>query len=362
MHKFRVFVSYSSKDREQAVELAEVLRGMQLDVLWDHRLIGGERFGAEIKAMIRRSHLFIPLLSKDSKSSWWVHQETGYATGVGVPVVPIAIDQTLPEAFIRDLNAIRLPAGGLRGLPQSLPQSEIERRVNDRSDFRSENFVVLETPEERAERLAEFAREAIRLGGGRVRQKGALSSFCLPSTRPIADDLNDVWKRRDGLKIRSNHLYQKLFEERHALEKLAKLSGCSLMIWPKLQIKANGEAALIERLSELRAFLINENFPDVKVVTRSENELAPRNVLIVGDWFYAESRSAQPGAGYDFTFCTWHAPSVLRKLTEFDEEFSAIITQTKLDIKALRAYAIQTVDDGILAARLRQNSSKMNVV
>jgi hypothetical protein len=354
MHRFRVFISYSSEDRACAQALADTLGEMGLAPTWDPQLVAGERFSAEIRGLIRRSHLFIALLSRHSAQRPWVHQETGYATGCGIPVIPIAIDDTLPDAFIRDLQAIRVRADDIGGIRRHLTPAELEHRVRHRSDFQPENFVLLETSEERTERIAESARAVMRLGGGRVRQRGSLTSFSLPRTRPVADNPRDVWKRRDGPRPRAHHIHQKLYDERMALGALAAAHGCSLMIRPRVRLQEIGDEALACRVRELRAFLVDRTAAkDVKVAVRDTDEAAPRNLLIVGDWFYAESRSAQPGLGYEHTFLTWHAPSVLRKLQEFDEEFDSLVGDRRVKPPALRASAVHALDAALAAAEQR---------
>lgn len=355
MHPFRVFISYSSQDRECAGALAAALLGMGLTPTWDPHLAlrGGEPFGAEIRGMIRRSHLFIALLSTHSAQRPWVHQETGYATGCGVPVIPIAIDDTLPDALIRDLQAVRLRADEIGNVRRYLTPAELERRVERRSDFQPENFVLLESPEERADRIAQCAQDARRLGGGRVRQRGALTSFCLPRTRPLPGNPHDIWMRRDGMRPRGTSIHQKLHAERAALQELAVEHGCSLVLRPTVLLHEVGDEALLFRLRELRAFLADRGVRDVKAVARMTDEVMPRNLLIVGDWFYAESRSAQPGVGYEHTFCTWHAPSVLKKLREFDDEFASLVALSRLRPAMLRTGAIRALDEAIAAAEQR---------
>ena len=353
MLRLRAFLSYASEDREAAAELAAVLDSMGLSVQWDHDLRPGARFSDDIRAMIRRSHLFFALLSKTSAGRPWIHQETGFAAGVGLPIVPIALDDTIPDALTKELQAVRLPRSAIGSLPQQLSRDFLEQQVYTRSDALPEGFVLFETPDERAERLAEFAREAMRLGGGRIRQRAALTAFCLPRSRPIPDDPEDVWKRRDGRQQRGPFIHQKLYEERRTLDELARASGCSLIIRPTIRLEPHGDDALIARLQELADFLRDTGFRDVDVATVQHSTAKERSVLIVGDWFYAESRSGQEGTGYEFTFCTWHAPFVLRKIREFDDEFAALVRRTNTERAPRRELAAEVIDHCLAAAQKR---------
>jgi hypothetical protein len=88
MYPYRIFLSYCSEDEAYAGHLEEVLSAMGLVVFWDYKLTPGNPFTPEIKTTISRSHLFVVLLTEASKERPWVHQETGYAMGVGVPILP----------------------------------------------------------------------------------------------------------------------------------------------------------------------------------------------------------------------------------------------------------------------------------
>lgn len=104
MHSYRIFLSYCSEDEAYAKRLVETLTAIRLVVFWDHKLTPGNPFTPEIKTTISRSHLFIVLLTRASKDRPWVHQETGYAMGVGVPILPIAVDIIVLAGYMRKLG------------------------------------------------------------------------------------------------------------------------------------------------------------------------------------------------------------------------------------------------------------------
>src|SRR5688572_27805077 len=113
MYPYRLFLSYSSEDRALAEEVERVLTSLGLVVSWDGKLDAGIHFSDEIKASIARSHLFVPLLTESSKLRPWVHQETGYAMGVGVPILPMAFDDPYPGAFLSEVQALKLRLDGV---------------------------------------------------------------------------------------------------------------------------------------------------------------------------------------------------------------------------------------------------------
>ena len=80
-------------------------------------------------------------------------------------------------------------------------------------------------------------------------------------------------------------------------------------------------AARSIRLQTLLTFLKDEqSCPDVRVAVRQRSD--PGNLLIVGDWMCAQSIAPAAG-GYRQTLFTWHAPTVLARIKEFDLQFSS---------------------------------------
>jgi hypothetical protein len=50
------------------------------------------------------------------------------------------------------------------------------------------------------------------------------------------------------------------------------------------------------------------------------------SVVIVGDWFYAESVAGESGRGYVQTIFSRYAPAILNKVEAFDEEFDELLS------------------------------------
>jgi len=70
-----------------------------------------------------QSHIFMPLITKNSCNRAWLHQETGYALGIGVPVVTVA-NGTFPEAMISVIQAICVQ-DDLSGLRQGIEHYKV---------------------------------------------------------------------------------------------------------------------------------------------------------------------------------------------------------------------------------------------
>src|SRR5436190_6072401 len=105
MHPFRVFVSYAHEDRAEAEAVVAVLKGLGLCAVWDRDIRPGLPFTDAIKDDIASCHLFLPIITANARERPWVHQETGYAMGIGIPVLPVAIGDDVPGELIAQLQA-----------------------------------------------------------------------------------------------------------------------------------------------------------------------------------------------------------------------------------------------------------------
>ncbi|HEY2294593.1 MAG TPA: toll/interleukin-1 receptor domain-containing protein [Thermoanaerobaculia bacterium] len=328
MYAYRFFLSYSSTERDLAISVADIFQELGLFVSWDHNLQPGRPFPEEIKIQIARSHLFVPLLTRDSIVRPWVHQETGFAMGVGVPILPIVVGDLVPVALIQELQALRV--SNVAELRNALTEEIIKGRVEEAAEAKPANFECVELPERRAQAIARHARDAQRSGGGRIRQRGAMSSFALPDSPPSYP----IWRERDGAVQRSQFLHEQLYNERMALGQLAASYGCDLVIKPEVRLEKYGPKARRIRLETLRDFLMDDkSYPDVKVMIRQHGNFG--NLLIVGDFFYADSITPEDGSGYKQTLFTWHAPTVLAKIREFDSQFINAGGKSRYDVAAL---------------------------
>lgn len=314
MYSYRVFLSYSSTERNLAMHVANIFQEFGLLVSWDHSLQPGRPFPEEIKTQIARSHLFVPLLTQDSIVRPWVHQETGFAMGVGVPILPVVVGDLVPVALIQQLQALRV--GDVAELRKALTEEIIKGRVEEAAEAKPANFECIDLPERRAQAIARHARDAQRGGGGRIRQRGSMTSFALPDVPPYYP----IWRERDGAVQRSRFLHEQLYNERVVLGQLAARHGCDLVINPAVRLEKYGPKARAIRLETLRNFLNDNSYSDVQVMVRQHGNFG--NLLIVGDFFYAESITPEDGSGYKQTLLTWHAPTVLAKIREFDFQFT----------------------------------------
>jgi hypothetical protein len=340
-HPLRVFVSYSHEDRGLAKAAAEVISGLGLVPVWDRDIRPGTPFTEAIKEMIGQAHVFMPLITESSSKRPWVHQETGYAMALRIPVVPVAIG-TVPGEMAAELQAL-LVRSDMADFGDRLGRMDLESLVLAPRATTQLPLEVTAWAEERTGLLAENARRLADLGTlGRIRQRAALSSFSIPD-RPPGDP---VWEEREGERPLSPYHRDLQRKERRALERHARQAGCDLIIDPEFSIERHGDVAGRARVRILAEFLGSMSDDSIRVV------LSPRaregNVTLIGDWFSAVSMSRDPAQAHRQTVMSWHAPSVLQQLQDFDEEMSQLLRGSDVEPGATRTRALTAIA-GLLA-------------
>ncbi len=336
--RYRVFISYSHDDAPRVAKLEEILRENGLCPMRDQNFAFGCGFHEQIKTFIAHAHVFLPVITAASSRRGWVHQEIGYAMAQNVPVLPVTVG-TLPGEMLQTLHSVTIGESDedLVGLKQVLTFDVFDNLVNRYRDSRHASYRTAEFTEDRAIMFAEYANSVLDLRqAGRVRQKGALSSFHVPCN--IITDA--VWSERYGKKPKSWFHRRVLREERLALTKHQQKSGCRLIIKPSLKYPAFGRSARLVRLRSLVAFL-EDTTDELAQVALNEEMSAEENVTIVGDWFAAESVSARIGHGYRQTIFTCHAPSMRSRIELFDQEFHEQLALTGWQPETSRLSAIK---------------------
>jgi len=94
-----VFISYKREDREKARAIAEALAERGLDVWWDIELLAGQKFAAEINAVINSAKAAIVLWTAKSVRSHWVLSEASLALERNI-IIPVWLEHVvLPVPF-----------------------------------------------------------------------------------------------------------------------------------------------------------------------------------------------------------------------------------------------------------------------
>jgi hypothetical protein len=146
------FISYSISDRVVAAEVKSVLAELGVDGFLAHEDIHvSQTWRDRILGELRRSKVFIPLLSESFEVSEWTHQEIGAAiVQESMVVLPIFLDSTRPSGFLSAVQGRAMPEPIkveffidplLRHLPRDVIPRLIERLAKARSFREAERLM-----------------------------------------------------------------------------------------------------------------------------------------------------------------------------------------------------------------------------
>jgi len=338
-YPYRIFIAYSHEDRVLLENAVKVLEENGYHSLCDKNIMVGKPFTDEIKKMIAHAHIFLPLLTENSSLRPWVHQETGYALAMNIPVLPVAVG-TAPGEMTAQLHAVAV-CDDFSDFPQKVSAQDIENLVMHNPTEEITNLWVTAWAEERTKLLGEYASWVSNLHYyGRVRQRAALSSFSIPD----ADAQDEIWKLRDGNVSYSKYYHNLQHIERQALQVHAEKSGCDLLIDPDFCLERHGAEATRTRLEILLDFLKDrDHIQDIRVVISEKAHQA--NLTFIGDWFSAESFSPKVGESHSRTIFCRHAPTVLSQMRLFDDQFNKMLSQQGSSPEASRDWAIGYISE-----------------
>jgi len=313
VYPYRIFISYSREDRALAKTMAKILESAGFIPVWDHEIRPGLRFSEAIQRGIATAHIFMPLITERSQQRPWVHQETGYAVGINVPVVPVAVN-TLPGEMIAELQAVTVQPD-LSDLAMRLREADLDRIVRRPPPPPLSGTQVAEAAEQRTAWLVRYANWLLDNGRyGRLRQRALFSSLSIPDRDPR----DPVWDRFDALSPKSPELRQLFREERIALERHARMQGCTLMLAPHLDCTPEGAAAHRVQIETLVDCL--ESLPQDSVEVVFSPRVDEGNITVIGDWFAAHALIPRQGRLFRQSVFTSHAPSVLEVMQRFDQQ------------------------------------------
>jgi len=104
--RYKIFISYSRKDRRAARQLAQLIHGSPHQVWIDESGIDpGEGFPEKIIQSINYSDYFMLLWSKNSKESRWVEREWNHAYKESKKILPLLLDNTPLPMALENINA-----------------------------------------------------------------------------------------------------------------------------------------------------------------------------------------------------------------------------------------------------------------
>ena len=142
--RYRVFVSYSSKDMSIVEQVRTALQGVGAEpFVAEHDIAPGESLRTSIITAIERADAFVLLWSGASSRAEWVRQEVGIATGMNRLIIPVLLS---PEArlpsFLADTKYLSLCSDLQKGLAQlsGLVAGHVRTKA---SDQQAKAFTVL---------------------------------------------------------------------------------------------------------------------------------------------------------------------------------------------------------------------------
>jgi DNA/RNA endonuclease G (NUC1) len=102
-----VFLSYSSKDRDKARDIAHLLENNGWSVWWDRKIQAGVPWRDTLENTLARTRAVVTLWSPDAKKSNWVKYETNVGWEKGALISAIIRGGTVPDKYA-DLQAADL--------------------------------------------------------------------------------------------------------------------------------------------------------------------------------------------------------------------------------------------------------------
>jgi hypothetical protein len=102
-----IFISYAREDKAIARHLASALEEREWSVWWDHDLLGGQDFRAEIQKKLDEARSIVVLWSAHSVESGFVINEAGEGLHDG-RLIPVLLEDVEPPLGFRHLHAVPL--------------------------------------------------------------------------------------------------------------------------------------------------------------------------------------------------------------------------------------------------------------
>ena len=345
MYPYRVFISYSHEDVDAMSRVRARLLEIGARPILDVDIGAGARFNEEIRRQISYSHVFVSLLTSNSSARPWVHQEIGYALGLGIAVLPLAVNE-LPRGMAEEIQAVCVRPD-LSDLPERLSANALDDAVARCQKAATATFECAERRYQRTQALVGYAQSLLRAGPARVRQRTAWTSFSIPARQVTHRD----WDDRDGLAPQGHETREQLRQERLHLEQHARAAGCDLIFDPHVgvEVRSTGDApprpdpgAARARLRILREFL--DGMPDDKVRAVVQRGRIHGSLIAIGDWVVAEAAVPHYKHGYLHTVFTRHAPTVLSRIQEFDRDLEEGLRDEAIAPLDSRRAAIAEID------------------
>jgi hypothetical protein len=310
----KVFFSYSSADWVLAHLIIRIFEenGVECFVA-DRGISTGVAFDDEIVTQIWKSDLLIVLVTPDSSTSPWVHQEVGIARGYDIPVWPLAVDGVKLEGIIFRNQGFFLAKHSRPHLQLVELAKEIARNAANKSARMRpvvEQYVISKIS--RTAVLVDMLNEEYqRVTDGYIwRVQASFSSFAI-SDDPIFREYHP------------DAYVDLLVRERDAAIRLASKALVRIIVSPRRPHDDKDRAYLRQRFTNLIGWLEAQTDPErVRVVVgqpgQSNKCIFDRDALVEG------VRSSDAIGGYQLTTVSTHGPTVARAVATFEALFGEL--------------------------------------
>ena len=116
---FSAFISYSTKNLEQAQRVRDELKHSQVNVfLAKDSFRIGDAVTPTIMKEIEQCDVFLLLWSEEAAASKWVRDEVKTAVSSHKHILPVKLDDTALPEMLGDIHYVSEPADGNRALEQ----------------------------------------------------------------------------------------------------------------------------------------------------------------------------------------------------------------------------------------------------
>ena len=107
MIPFKIFISYSDKDKELAGKIKNELEKFKINVFLAHNnsIPVGSKWDVQIKNSIENCDIFLSLFTENFIESKWTCQEIGIAIGMKKSIISLKIDVD-PTGFLKEEQAL----------------------------------------------------------------------------------------------------------------------------------------------------------------------------------------------------------------------------------------------------------------
>jgi hypothetical protein len=103
------FLSYQNNDRAVAARIRDALATMKIQSFMAHEDIHvSEEWRVALLAELHKTDIFVPIISANYYQSVWCVQDSGIAAFRGMTIIPLSIDNTVPQGFLNNIQSTRI--------------------------------------------------------------------------------------------------------------------------------------------------------------------------------------------------------------------------------------------------------------